>query len=215
MKKYTAKEIFNIPNCLTYFRLICVPIFALVFFAKFKGAVYVSLAIFAVAEITDKIDGIIARKYNMITDIGKVLDPLADKLLQVTALVCLCIVGFLHWIFAALLLFKEALMILGGLFIIPKGVIIQANSWGKRATEILGYSSILLFFHDLLMQAFNFPVDWVLIGIGLVVTYMALINYGYIAYKQLKNKSKASTEENAVGVSASVSETDDNNSSEE
>ena len=94
MSKVIKKEDFyNPPNILTYLRLLCVPAFIAVFFA-IDGAknlnVYIAFGIFLFASVTDVLDGFIARRFNFITDLGKMLDPLADKLLQVSVAICLC-----------------------------------------------------------------------------------------------------------------------------
>ena len=100
MNKHIKKEDFyNIPNILTYVRLLCVPAFVTVFFVvsgERNLNVFISFSIFLFASATDIVDGYIARKYNLITDLGKMLDPLADKLLQVSAAVCLCVNEFVQ-----------------------------------------------------------------------------------------------------------------------
>ena len=104
-----------IPNILTTLRLVLVPLFAYVLVVlKMHWA---ALAIFLFAGLTDIVDGFIARKFNMITKIGKVYDPLVDKLMQITAVICLAheniIPDWVIWF----ILFKEGTMILGGIFL--------------------------------------------------------------------------------------------------
>ena len=77
----------NLPNKLTLSRIILIPFFIAAFYAPFTGHYFVALAIFAIASFTDFLDGKIARKYNLITDLGKFLDPIADKVLVTSALV--------------------------------------------------------------------------------------------------------------------------------
>lgn len=194
MGRISKEDLFTIPNILTYFRVLCVPIFAVVYFSGINHAIFVALGIFCLAEFTDIIDGKIARKYNMVSDIGKVIDPLADKLLQITAMVCLTISGNIHWAFVALIGAKELIMILGGIVLISHNVIAAANKWGKRASMFLGYSMILVFFHSEIMNLLKFPLDWVLIGISVVTTYWALFVYAKKAISQLKNKDLTKNE---------------------
>lgn len=182
------EDFFTLPNILTYFRLICVPIFIVIFFSSFKYAKFVALGVFAVAELTDIIDGKIARKYNLITDLGKVIDPLADKLLQVSTMICLTISGDLHIAFAILLGVKECIMIICGILFFVYNIIGAANVWGKKAASIIGYSMLAVFFHEYIVNLIGFPLDWVFIGIGIVVAYIALMDYGVKAIRQLKDK---------------------------
>lgn len=188
MTKYKLKDVFNLPNILTYFRLLCVPLFIIVFFSDLPYAIYWALGIFAIAEITDILDGKIARKLNMITDIGKLLDPLADKLLQLAAIICLTIYGNIHIVFNILLFVKEFILICGGIILVLNNVVVEANKWGKKASTILGYSMLSVFFHKEIMTYIKFPIDWVAIGVGLLFAYIALYKYLEDAYKKIKNK---------------------------
>ena len=79
----------NLPNKLTLLRIILIPVFMVVLYWNFPGAAYVALAIFIIASLTDLLDGKIARKYNLVTNFGKFMDPLADKLLVCSAMICL------------------------------------------------------------------------------------------------------------------------------
>ena len=121
-----------IPNILTTLRLILVPLFAYVLVVLKMH--WVALAIFLFAGLTDIVDGFIARKFNMITKIGKVYDPLVDKLMQITAVICLAheniIPDWVIWF----ILFKEGTMILGGIFLYCHNVVIPSDWYGKGAT---------------------------------------------------------------------------------
>jgi len=123
-----------IPNILTTIRLVMVPLFAYVLVALKMH--WTALAIFLFAGLTDVVDGFIARKFNMITKIGKVYDPLVDKLMQITAVICLAhediIPSWVIWF----ILFKEGTMIIGGLFLYCHNVVIQSDWYGKGATVV-------------------------------------------------------------------------------
>ena len=80
-------KVMNVPNILTLSRVIMIPVFVLFFYLNFTGHYFVALAIFAIASFTDFLDGKIARKYNLVTNLGKFLDPIADKALVLSALV--------------------------------------------------------------------------------------------------------------------------------
>ena len=83
----------NIPNKLTILRIILVPVFVACFYLPVEGAMYIAAAVFVVAYFTDMLDGYIARKYNLITDFGKLMDPMADKLLTAAAMIMLTAYG--------------------------------------------------------------------------------------------------------------------------
>ena len=88
-------NVWTVPNVLTMLRLVLVPVFAVLFF---RGDRKASLAVFIAASLTDLLDGYLARRLNQITDFGKLFDPLADKLMVLTALVCQGIAGVFPWV---------------------------------------------------------------------------------------------------------------------
>src|SRR5690554_3751893 len=103
-----------LPNILTIFRLILIPIYLLFFYSSLKYNLEIAIAIFLLASITDIIDGVIARKFDAVTKIGQLLDPLVDKLMQLTVIFTLSLAGYIKmWVFW-IILGKEVLMILSG-----------------------------------------------------------------------------------------------------
>lgn len=123
----------NLANKLTLFRVILVPFFvAAMFFSQHLAA----LIIFGLASITDALDGKVARKYNMITDFGKFLDPLADKVLVAAALVCFVELGYTYAWLVWLILAREFMV--SGVRLVAAGskekLVIAANIWGKLKT---------------------------------------------------------------------------------
>jgi cardiolipin synthase len=127
-KKYPVIFL-NAPNILTLFRFVCV---GLLIWAFARGLTVLALIFYAVAGVTDVLDGYIARKYKMITPAGKLLDPLADKLMTITVLVCLYL---RHSITAGILvvvLVKEGMMVAGGWLLLHyKDKVVQSNSSGN------------------------------------------------------------------------------------
>src|SRR5690554_4901039 len=97
----------NLPNRLTILRILFVPLFVLCFYIKFKNAQYIAGAIFIIGFITDIFDGLIARKHNMVSDFGKLFDPIADKLLVTAALLMLVQIGKLSGVIAIVILCRE------------------------------------------------------------------------------------------------------------
>ncbi|MEG1609199.1 MAG: CDP-alcohol phosphatidyltransferase family protein, partial [Clostridia bacterium] len=164
--KFEKKDLFTIPNILTYIRFACVPIFLwLMIEYKLDATKYSYLfsafALFICASITDIVDGAIARNHNMTSDIGKIIDPLADKMLQVTAIIMLTVVGNFHWIFTAIVFVKELYLVLMTKFYMVAGkyqINQHSNAWGKVAA-VMVFVAILFGFaaglHEILMWMTN------------------------------------------------------------
>ena len=137
------KITWNIPNILTMIRFALIAVFVYLFAgpANYVGAVIV----FVVAFLTDVLDGYIARKYNMVTDFGKLMDPLADKLMLLAALCCLTFSGMLHPAFLIFEVVKELGMIVGAGFLYKHNVVVYARIWGKLATFFFNAGVVLTF----------------------------------------------------------------------
>lgn len=125
----------NLPNKLTLMRIILVPFFAA---ALLIGAIphhyLIALILFCVASITDMLDGKIARKYNMVTDFGKFADPLADKILVISAFACFIELDIIGAAFIILVLFREFTVTSIRLVAAENGKVVAANMWGKAKT---------------------------------------------------------------------------------
>ena len=184
-------NVWNIPNALTMLRLVLIPVFVVVFFSTPRDQDKVAaFIIFAVASITDMFDGMLARKLNQITDFGKLFDPLADKVMVVTAMVCQAIIGVFPWVAIIIVAAKELVMLFGGMFMLSKGVVVYSNYWGKTAQVFFIASLILSFFHPSLVAGnvcvFGLTVDILLLWITVALAIAALIVYAAGAAKTLK-----------------------------
>ena len=125
----------NLPNKLTLMRIILVPFFAAAMLIEaIPYRFLIALVIFAAASITDMLDGKIARKYNMVTDFGKFADPLADKILVISALLCFVQLGLCDCVAVIIVLFREFAVTSIRLIAASKGKVIAANIWGKVKT---------------------------------------------------------------------------------
>ena len=177
-------NVWNVPNALTMLRLVLVPVFIVVFL---NGHDMPALVIFCVASITDLLDGQIARRTNQITDFGKLFDPLADKLMVVSALICHTVVGHFPWPAVCIVAAKELLMILGGAFMLKKGIVVYANFSGKIATVFFMAALILGFFHDRLAGFYSLDVVFLWAAVGLAL--LALVIYASQAVRSLKKSA--------------------------
>lgn len=146
MIKDWKKEIFTIPNLLSLFRLALIPLYVVIYLnARSNTDYYLAAAILAVSCLTDLIDGQIARRFNMISTVGKVLDPLADKVTQFTMVICLSIKYPILWFLVILIFIKEIFQLTAGLLRLRKGKMLKgAQITGKVCTTVLFISLILL-----------------------------------------------------------------------
>ncbi len=140
------KEIFSIPNLLSIFRLALIPVYVAIYLSARDTADYhLAAAILAVSCLTDAIDGQIARRFNMITTVGKVLDPFADKLTQFTMVICLSVKHPVLLFLVGLIFVKEIFQLTAGILRFRKGKMLKgAQISGKIATTILFVSLIVL-----------------------------------------------------------------------
>lgn len=206
MKKLilTKKEICTIPNYLTFLRVALVPVYMtlLILGAQRENLAFIisSLAVMLFAALTDVFDGWIARKFNQGSYVGQCIDPIADKVMHIGAIVALAIAGYLHWAFIIFIVFREFMMVFVGSFIVNK-VEIKANMLGKVASATISVGVMACFFHPYIAQLWGeFGIDWIIVTIGLVLNWSAAINYAVNVIKQLK-KEKAEAKENAESVS--------------
>jgi cardiolipin synthase len=170
----------NIPNLLTIFRLILIPVFVIVFFSQNTNNLIYSVAIFLLAGFTDFLDGYLARKYNLVTKAGIVLDPLADKLMLITVLACLAADSYIQAWVLIIVAGKEAFMILCGLLLYKRGTVIPSNKLGKIST--------ILFYISIFILSFNETIGKFLLYISVASTVMALINYSILYSKKQKDR---------------------------
>lgn len=131
-----------IPNILTTARLVLVPIFA--YFIVIRQNLPAAAVIFILSGITDVADGYIARHFNMVTNFGKIYDPFVDKLMQITAIVCLTIAHIVPWWLPVIVVVKEAAMIVCGGILYLRKIVVHSNWYGKAATVIF-YAIVFAF----------------------------------------------------------------------
>lgn len=138
-----------IPNILTLFRIILVPILIMTFFSSLENAMIWSLFIFLLAGLTDLLDGYLARKYQVISQLGTVLDPLADKLMLLGTLTCLYLGNYLPIAIVVIMYIKEGTMLTLGLVMYFKKtrVVIPSNIFGKSATVLFTIAIIVTFLY--------------------------------------------------------------------
>ena len=164
----------NLPNKLTMLRILLIPVFMVVLYWDFPGTTWVAVASFIIASFTDLLDGKIARKYNLVTNFGKFMDPLADKLLVCTALICLTSMSRLNVIVVLVIIAREFIISGFRLVASDNGFVIAASYWGKFKT-VSQMALIIVLIMDL-GGVWN-VVGTVLTWVALLLTIVSLIDY--------------------------------------
>ena len=167
----------NLPNKLTIMRVILIPFFVFFLLSPYFPAYgnYIAVAIFIVASLTDMLDGKIARKYNLVTNFGKFMDPLADKLLVCAAMICLIETGQLAAWIVIVIISREFIISGFRLVASDNGVVIAASYWGKFKTTFQMLMVIVLIL-DIQMPFFQI-LGTVLTYVALILTVVSLIDY--------------------------------------
>ena len=167
----------NLPNKLTLFRIALIPLFLLILYLDFGNGAsnWIAFAIFCVASATDAVDGYIARKYNLITDFGKFMDPLADKLLVCSALIALTDMGRIFGWIVIIIIAREFIISGFRLVAAGKGNVIAAGNWGKIKTVVQMAATMLLIidFKNVPM----FVITQIFVYAALVLTVISLVDY--------------------------------------
>ncbi|NLB79114.1 MAG: CDP-diacylglycerol--glycerol-3-phosphate 3-phosphatidyltransferase [Clostridiaceae bacterium] len=176
----------NLANKITISRILATPVFLFFlvpgWFGQFIGldqwGRYVAAVIFVLASITDMVDGNIARKYNMITELGKFLDPVADKLLVTSALIAFIRTDNLS-VWAVFIIIAREFIITGFRVIAAgRGVIIAADKWGKIKTVVQIVAIVAILIRNFPISLFtDFPLGMVLMYIAVVLTVISGVNY--------------------------------------
>lgn len=167
----------NLPNKLTVFRVILIPFFVIFLLLDPDNAAYRYVAdlIFIIASLTDMLDGKIARKYNLVTNFGKFMDPLADKLLVCAAMVCLVATGQLPAWIVIIIISREFIISGFRLIASDNGVVIAASMWGKFKT-VFQMLMIIVLVADIPIAAFRI-LGTVLMYMALLLTVVSLVDY--------------------------------------
>lgn len=193
---------YNLPNALTVIRLLLVPAFIWLMVSHAPGARWWAVAVFMVAAATDQLDGHIARSRNLITDFGKIVDPIADKALTLGAFIMLTIVGLLPWWVTALIAFRELGITWLRAVLLKRGIVVAANKGGKLKTilQMLAIWILLIPWRTIgagggglgVFSQGMLVVGWTVAGLALVVTLWSGWVYlaeGMRLTKELKTQS--------------------------
>ena len=173
----------NVPNILTLIRLLLIPVMLLCFFLISGEDHIAAMIIFVLASLTDVLDGFIARKYHLITHLGEVLDPLADKLLKISTIIAFVIVEAIPLWLAVVLVFFDTGMIITGVILYKHRITIPSNVYGKVGTVIMSIGLIMCFFSGSLS-----PWNIYVLCLGLAAIILSLIVYICLNAKRVFGK---------------------------
>lgn len=166
----------NLPNKLTILRVIMIPFFVAALLydgGANQNMRYVAAALFIIASLTDMLDGKIARKYNLVTNFGKFMDPLADKLLVCSALICMIELRELPAWMVIIIISREFIISGFRLVASDNGVVIAASYWGKFKTTFQMIGVVLLIFNIPALSTLTTIIIW----IALALTVISLVDY--------------------------------------
>lgn len=177
----------NVPNILTMLRFIFIPFIVL---ALYYNKFILAFALLTLSALTDVLDGFIARKFNFVTDFGKLMDPLADKATQITILITLALKHTIPFWILCIIAFKEFMMIAGASFLYGKDLVVSSKWYGKLTTVVFYFAIV----SSLVIGNFNINTnfDTYLYYLGIILTIFSLIMYFKSFYAQgyLKNLNK-------------------------
>ena len=177
----------NPANKATLLRILLVPLFVACFYLDSLVSHLIACVIFVFASLTDLWDGWYARRHNLVTDFGKLMDPMADKLLLCTAYIMLCSAGKVSGILTVVFVGRELIISAFRLIAVEKGVVIAAGRLGKIKTMLQCVSIVLLLLDNPLFGLIGVPMDRIALYLAALFTLWSLIDYLY------KNRKLVST----------------------
>lgn len=187
-KKITWKEVYSIPNILCYIRIILIPVFIYAYVnAKSENDYFIAAFIILLSGLTDFADGYIARRFNQVTELGKVIDPIADKLTQVAIVVALMFK--IKWMIflVVLLIIKEASMGINGLLLLRRGKKLDGALWfGKVSTAVFYLATFLI----ILLPMLSDGVVNILLLVSGFFMMLSFVMYNIEFFKMYKESNK-------------------------
>jgi CDP-diacylglycerol--glycerol-3-phosphate 3-phosphatidyltransferase len=178
--------VMNLANRITFIRIFIIPLFMVCLFGNFPYSQYVAAFIFVLAASTDSMDGYIARKRNEVTNLGRFLDPLADKLLITSALVVLVEMGKVSSIITIIIISREFIVTGFRIIAAAEGVVIAASWLGKVKTIVQIVSIVAILLDNFPFSYVGFPFDVVALYAATIITILSGIDYIYKNRRLLK-----------------------------
>lgn len=184
------RNFLTIPNIISFFRLLLIPLFVITYFKESINNHYIlSTIIIVISGISDIVDGFIARKFNMVSDLGKVLDPIADKLTQAVVLLCLVINHYYILPMFAVLFVKELLTMFVAVYLLSSGTKPISSKWFGKLSTVVIFAAI---FYTMIVDIYHAPIIplYFLIAASIVCMIISVAGYFKLFSKQVKGDSK-------------------------
>lgn len=169
----------NIANQLTFLRVLLIPVFMYFIMSDLPGGRFIAAGVFIFASLTDFLDGYLARKYQLITNLGKFMDPLADKLLVTAALLCLVELHELPAWIVMIIIAREFIISIFRAVAASEGIVIAASWWGKIKTNVQMAAIILILFRNVPFEEIGWPVSDYLMYLAVILTVISGYDYIY------------------------------------
>lgn len=203
-----SKDLMTIPNAISFFRIILItPFVALFIVGRYLTKDYTpAIIVLVISGISDFFDGFIARKFHQESELGKVLDPLADKLTLIAVGICMiCIEPYVLPLMIVMVV-KDILMIIGGTIIINQGIIPPKSSWYGKISTFMFYVSVVLVVAMAIFDFRNETLSFTVLGVTAGMMIFSLVNYAIIFFRiQKQQKEKKQNKEAATSsVQASI-----------
>lgn len=189
MMQIEKQKICNVPNALTLLRLLLIPVYWVLMMGR--NDEMSALVVFVAASLTDLLDGYIARKYNLITDVGKLFDPLADKLMVLSVLLTLVLKGIAPLAIMMILLVKELIMMIGGYLMLRRKMVVYSSPIGKTAQFVIVLALLACFFYK---DFSDFPLHLALLWTGVALKIAALVYYTKACLAALKTGKQVTSD---------------------
>ena len=193
MKRIFQKEqILTIPNILSLVRLLLIPAIVLLYCVKHLYAEAVALIIFS--GFTDIADGIIARRFGMVSDFGKILDPIADKLTQITVIFCIATRVNAMWLLVGMFIIKEIVMLYMGMIAIKKLDAVSSAKWYGKANTVILYIAMISF---ILFPEMNNTLVYAVVAVtavSLVISLALYVRFYYMLFKRNEKDTQTVTQ---------------------
>ncbi len=189
--KFSKKDLWSIPNILCYIRFFLIPVFVITYIRANEPKQYVqAAAVVFISGLTDFLDGFIARKFDMVTELGKLIDPLADKLTQASLIFILVVK--IKWMFLLLILFvvMQLFLLVAGIVMLKKGTKLNGAKWFGKVSTTVFYATMLVLVAVPTLKVDITNILMMVCGAFLLLSFLLYINEYIKMYHNLKKKEE-------------------------